>query len=156
MKRQLVFIPIASDELGMLLGEPAVENRTAYTVTPELLAELEYGDDESEAAEHAAMVLASVAGLAQHGERTIVVAEVDEAAVLPGEDTANGQVMLAQCPARAMIAWFSEEPGVDVADAAAISKGLTIDQAWGQPQVQELLENHELLWNDKVEYQGGS
>ncbi|MDO5676659.1 MAG: hypothetical protein Q4G35_04020 [Propionibacteriaceae bacterium] len=155
MKRQLVFIPVASDELGMFAGKPPVVDRTAYAVTPELLRELEYGEDEIEDAEHAAMVLASVAGLATHGERVVVVAEVDSAHVSPGVDPLNGQIVLAQCPPSAMISWFSEEPGVDVADAAAIAKGLTIDQAWAQPQVQELLENHDLLWNDKVEYQGG-
>ncbi|MFD0866230.1 DUF6912 family protein [Tessaracoccus lubricantis] len=156
MKRQLVFIPIASDELDMLVGGVAVDGRAAYTVTPELMAELEYDEDETEDAEHAAMVLASVAGLAAHGERVVVVAEVDPSLVRPGEDPANGQVQLTQCPPSAMIAWFAEEPGVDVADAAAIAKGMTIDQAWAQPQVQELLENHDLLWNDKVEYHGGS
>lgn len=154
--KQLVFIPIASSELGVFAGRPPIVDRTAYTVTPELLGELEYTEDQMEDAEHAAMVLASVAGLAAHGERVVVVAEVDGAHVKRGIDPANGQVVLAQCPPSAMIAWFAEEPGVDVADAAAIAKGLTIDQAWGQPQVQELLENHDLLWNDKVEYQGGS
>ena len=156
MKRQLVFIPVASEELGILVGRPPVVDRTAYTVTPELLAELEYDEDELEDAEHAAMVLASVAGLATHGERVVVVAEVDASQVKPGADPLNGQVVLAQCPPSAMISWFAEEPGADVADAAAIAKGLTIDQAWAQPQVQELLENHDLLWNDKVEYQGGA
>lgn len=140
----------------MLAGRPAVVDRVAYTVTPELLAELEYGQDEMEDAEHAAMVLASVAGLTVHGERLVVVAEVDEAHVKPGADPANGQVVLSLCPPSAMTAWFAEEPGADVADAAAISKGLTIDQAWAQPQVQDLLENHDLLWNDKVEYKAGS
>lgn len=138
----------------MLAGRPPVVDRVAYTVTPELLAELEYGEEEEEAAEHAAMILASVAGLSAHGERVVVVAEVDQAQVKPGVDAANGQVVVAQCPPSAMISWFAEEPGVDAADAAAIAKGMTIDQAWAQPQVQELLENHDLLWNDKVEYEG--
>lgn len=155
MTRQLVFIPIASDELSVFVGRPAVVDRTAYTVTPELLAELGYGQDDLEDAEHAAMVLASVAGLSAHGERVVVVAEVEPDRVLPGIDPDNGQVILTQCPPSAMIAWFTEEPGVDTADAAAAAKGLTIDQAWAQPQVQQLLEHHDLLWNDKVEYQGG-
>lgn len=151
-----MFIPIASTELGMLSGNPPLTQRPAYTVTPELLAELEYRPDEMEDAEHAAMVLASVAGLAAHGERVVLVAEVDAEQLRPGPDPDNGEVLLTRCPPSAMIAWFAEEPGADVADAAAISKGLTIDQAWAQPQVQELLGNHQLLWNDKVEYLGGS
>ncbi len=153
MKRQLVFIPISSAELGVFAGRPPIVDRTAYTATPQLLAELEYTEDQMEDAEHAAMVLASVAGLSAHGERVVVVAEVDSSLIKPGVDPDNGQVVLAQCPPSAMISWFAEEPGVDVSDAAAIAKGLTIDQAWAQPQVQALLENHDLLWNDKVEYQ---
>ena len=155
MKRQLVFIPIAADELGVLLGDPAVEDRPAYTVTPELLEELGYTEAESEDAEYAALVLASVAGLAAHGVRLVVVAEVDPALVGPGEDPDNGQIVLTSCPASAIAAWFADEPGTDVADAAAISKGLTIDQAWDLPQVQALLQEHDLLWNDVVEYRRG-
>lgn len=139
----------------MLAGLPAVVDRVAYTVTPQLLAELEYGEDEMEDAEHAAMVLASVAGLCAHGERVVVVAEVDEGQVKPGVDPANGQVVVHQCPPSAMTAWFADEPGVDVSDAAAVARGLSIDEAWGQPEVQALLENHDLLWNDKVEYEAG-
>jgi hypothetical protein len=152
MRRRLVFIPIAPDEMGALAGRSELVDRTAYSVTPELLEELGYGAEETEDAEYAALILASVAGLAAHGTRLIVVAEVDPASVEPGDDPTNGQVRLRSCPASAITAWFADEPGVDVADAAAISKGMTIDQAWDQPAVQDLLHNHDLLWNDVVEY----
>lgn len=155
MKRQLVFLPIAASEMGVLSGEIAVADRVAYTVTPRLLDELGYGENESEDAEYAALVLASVAALTAHGERLVVVAEVDPALVGPGEDPDNGQIVLTSCPASAITAWFADEPGTDVADAAAISKGLTINQAWDLPQVQALLQEHDLLWNDVVEYRRG-
>jgi hypothetical protein len=156
VKRQLVFIPIAADELGVLVGDPAVEDRPAYTVTPELLDELGYTEADSEDAEYAALVLASVAGLAAHGVRLVVVAEVDPALISASVDPANGGVILRSCPTGAMTAWFADEPGVDVADAAAIARGLSIDLAWDLPQVQELLQEHELLWNDVVEYRRGA
>lgn len=152
MKRQLVFIPVAPDELGILAGDPAVVDRVAYTVTDELVAELGYDAKEAEDAEYAALVLASVASLCTYGQRTVVVAEVDQALVREGIDPVNGQVVLASCPVSAMTAWFADEEGTDVADAGAISRGLTIDQAWDLPQVQELLNSHDLLWNDVVEY----
>ncbi|HMQ66311.1 MAG TPA: hypothetical protein PJ992_08475 [Arachnia sp.] len=155
MKRQLVFLPIAASEMGVLSGEIAVADRVAYTVTPRLLDELGYGENESEDAEYASLVLASVAALTTHGERLVVVAEVDPALVEPGDDPDNGQIVLTSCPASAITAWFADEPGADVADAAAISKGLTIDQAWDLPQVQALLQEHDLLWNDVVEYRRG-
>ena len=151
MKR-LVFVPVAASELGALAGDPHLRHRTAYAVTPELLADLGYDQADSEDAEYAALVLASVAALTTYGERLVVVAEVDEQLVGPGDEPANGQVTLIECPQRAMTAWFADEPGTDVADAAAISKGLRIDDAWDLPQVQHLLNNHDLLWNDVVEY----
>lgn len=150
-----MFIPIAAEELGILAGDPAVADRPAYTVTPELLEELEYTEAEAEDAEYAALVLASIAGLSEYGTRLVVVAEVDPALIAASDDPANGRVTLTGCPPSAMTAWFCEEPGVDVADAAAIARGLTIDQAWDLPQVQQLLQEHELLWNDVVEYRRG-
>ena len=42
MKRQLVFLPIAASEMGVLSGEIAVADRVAYTVTPRLLDEMGY------------------------------------------------------------------------------------------------------------------
>ncbi|HJE52227.1 MAG TPA: hypothetical protein K8V15_09705 [Tessaracoccus flavescens] len=152
MNRQLVFIPISRDELPALAGDPVLRDRVAYTVTPELLGELGYEEKESEDAEYAALVLASVAGLSAHGERLVLVADIDDSLVQPGDDPANGQVIVTQCPPSAITSWFTDEPGVDVADAAAISKGLTIDEAWDLPQVQDLLRHHDLLWNDVVEY----
>lgn len=153
MNRQLVFLPIAAEELSLLAD--GARERVAYTVTDELLAELGYRPEDAEDAEYAALVLASVAALSAYGRRLVIVAQVDPALVSRGEDPANGQVWVASCPSSAMTAWFSEEPGVDVADAAAIARGLTIDQAWEQPQVQELLSSHDLLWNDVVEYRRG-
>lgn len=152
MNRQLVFVPVATAELGVLAGEQLAPSRVAYTVTPELLAELGYEPSASEDAEYAALVLASVAGLTTHGVRLVVVAEVDPALVRPGEDPGNGQVRLDDLPTGSITAWFADEPDADVTAAAAISRGLTIDQAWELDQVQDLLNGHSLLWNDVVEY----
>lgn len=152
MNRQLVFVPVSEPELDCLAGAPLGADRIAYTVTPELLAELGYSESEAEDAEYAALVLASVAGLSTHGVRLVVVAEVDRSLITPGEDLANGQVVLAELPTKSITAWFADEPGTDIADAAAISKGLGIDLSWDLEQVQELLNEHDLLWNDIVEY----
>lgn len=152
MNRQLVFVPIAPAEMGVLAGDPLGVPLVAYTVTPQLLDDLGYAPNESEDAEYAALVLASVAGLATHGVRLVVVAEVDPALVLAGDDPANGQVLLEALPAEAITAWFTDEPGTDVSAAAAACNGLTIDQAWELGQVQDLLSRHDLLWNDVVEY----
>ena len=151
MKRQLVFVPVSAAELNVMDGGDVVLPRPAYTVTSELLDELGYTAKETEDAEYAALVLASVAGLATYGTRLVVVAEVDSALVGQGDDPLNGQVVLSDLPSRSITAWFTDEPGTDVSDAALISHDLTIDEVWETHEVQELLA-HDLLWNDVVEY----
>lgn len=96
--KQLVFIPVSPNELSVLSGSPELTDRKAYTVTPDLLDELDYTADMTEDAEYAAMVLASVAGLADHGTRLVVVAEVDSQLVQPGEDSALAQKGLGAPP----------------------------------------------------------
>lgn len=151
MQRQLVFIPIATDELAAISGQVKLTERDAHTVTPELLEALGYGPSESEDAEFAAMTLASVAALAAHGRRLVLVADVMPNSVRPGADAENGECVLTEVERSEITCWFSEAPGVDFADAAAAARGLGIDLAWDFPQVQELL-THDLLWNDVVEY----
>lgn len=149
MTRQLVFIPCSRDELAMLSGELPCTQRRAYTVTPDLLHELEYTPDMAEDAEYAALVLASVAGLVSHGERFVIVAEVDPVLIEPGEDSANGECLLTSCPEQAMTAWFEDAPGVQL---PRLPEGSSIDDAWEIDEVQALLAEHDLLWNDVVEY----
>lgn len=155
MERQLVFIPVATSELDAIEGRTRLAGRRAHSATPELLEALGYQPSDEEDAEYAAMVLASVAALSAHGERCVLVADVPPDAVHPGPDAANGEVVVDDVPASAITCWFSEAPGVDVADAAAAAKGLDIDTAWDFPQVQELLAEHDMLWNDVVEYRRG-
>lgn len=149
MDRQLVFIPVAASELEVLTGALPVTNRRAFAVTPDLLAELGYTSDMSEDAEYAALVLASIAGLSEFGERVVVVAEVEPGLVEPGEDSPNGEVLLTHCPPEAMTAWFVDAPGVEAPD---VSRGVSIDEAWDMPEVQAHLAEHDLLWNDVAEY----
>ncbi len=155
MKRQLVFIPVSAAELDVLAGAVTFADRTAYAVTDDLLEELGYDATDSEDAEYAALVLASVAGLAANGERLIVVADVPADLVQPGEDSPNGEILLTRLPTTAITAWFADEPGIDIAAAAAACHGMSIDEAWEQPAVQALLRDHDLLHNDVVEFRRG-
>jgi len=155
MQRHLVFIPVGSSELSAFDGHPAILNRRAYTVTADLMAELGYEPSATEDAEYAALVLASVAGLAEFGERTVIVAEVAPDLMVPGEDSANGECLLLSCPTSAMTSWFCDAPGVDITAAAVAAKGCSIDRAWEIAEVQELLNAHDLLWNDVAEYRRG-
>ena len=63
MTKELVFIPIARDELAAIDGSVQLTGRAAHRVTPELLAALGYTAGQEEDAEYAALVLVSVAVL---------------------------------------------------------------------------------------------
>ncbi len=112
-----------------------------------------YDEAQQEEAEHAAMVLASIAALSRYGARLVLVAEVSADLVSVAPESANGQCRIARIDAEAIIAYFTEDPKTDVAQAAAAARGLSIDQAWEQGAVQDLLL-HDLLWNDVTEYVG--
>ncbi len=149
MERTLVFVPASRAEARELVTTPFSQPRQAFAVTAELLAALGYGPDQQEDAEYAALVLASVWGLAQWGERCVVVAELPEADVDRSEqhESGNGGVRSAMLSADNVVSVFTDEADVDLTAAAAASKGLDIDAAWEMPQVQDLVTEHDLLWH---------
>ena len=155
MTKELVFIPVSRDELAAIDGSVRLTGRAAHRVTPELLAALEYTVGQEEDAEYAALVLASVAALTRFGERLVLVAEVDASLITSGDDPENGACVLTRVAPEAMTCWFSEAPGVDASAAAIAVRGLDIDTAWGFDEVQELLRESALLWNDVEEYRRG-
>ena len=150
-----MFIPIARDELAAISGSVQLADRAAHHVTPELLAALDYRVGQEEEAEYAALVIASVASLTRFGERVVLVAEVDDSLIINGDDLENGACILTRVFPEAMTCWFSEAPGVDASAAAIAVRGLDIDTAWGFDEVQELLHESDLLWNDVEEYRRG-
>ena len=155
MSKELVFIPIARDELAAIDGSVQLSDRAAHHVTPELLVALGYRVGQEEEAEYAALVIASVAALTRFGERLVLVAEVDDSLIMNGDDLENGACILTRVVPEAMSCWFSEAPGVDASTAAVASRGLDIDTAWGFDEVQDLLRESDLLWNDVEEYRRG-
>ena len=155
MSKELVFIPIARDELAAIDGSVQLTDRAAHHVTPELLVALGYRVGQEEDAEYAALMIASVAALTRFGERLVLVAEVNDSLIMNGDDLENGACILTRVAPEAMTCWFSEAPGVDASAAAVAVRGLDIDTAWGFDEVQELLRESDLLWNDVEEYRRG-
>ena len=150
-----MFIPIARDELAAIDGSVQLTDRAAYHVTPELLVALDYRIGQEEDAEYAALVIASVAALTRFGERVVLVAEVDNSLIMNGDDLENGACILTRVVPEAMTCWLSKAHGVDASAAAVAVRGLDIDTAWGFDEVQELLHESDLLWNDVEEYRRG-
>lgn len=152
MHRRLVFIPIERTELAAIAGRIQLTDREAHTVTPALIDALGYRPEDTEEAEYAALVLASVAALSRFGERLVLVAEVPPQAVSAGDDPANGHCRVSEVTPGAITCWFEEEDGVDATTAARAAKGRSLDDAWDQDAVSALIQGHQLLWNDVVEY----
>lgn len=155
MSRTLVFVPIAREELDAIVGKRELTQRQAHCVTTDLLDELGYEQGQDEQAEYAAMVLASVASLTRFGERIVLVAEVPSHLVRPAAQTINGACQVTAVPLESMTCWFADAPDVDLTSAAAAANGLTIDQAWDLEPVSELIQGHQLLWNDVEEFRRG-
>lgn len=155
MDRTLVFIPVTRDELDAITGARVLRDRVAHTVTPELMDELGYEDGQEEDAEYATLVLASVASLAQYGERLVLVAEIPSSRVSPAADAANGQCRVDEVPTGSITCWFADDESVDPSGAAEQARGLGIDEAWEADAVSRLIHGHQLLWNDVEEFKRG-
>lgn len=141
-----VFVPVGP---GWSLQELPAQV-LAHAVRPELLDAFDYTLDQVEDAEYAALVLASVAALAEHGERTVWCFAADPTQVSdpdPDDQSHNGQVLVSGLRPTQLTAWYTDEPGVVVTEAAAQASGLDLDQAWEQSAVQQLLADHALLWH---------
>lgn len=142
----LVCIPARREEPETLWQQPV----QAFTANDALYATLDYTPDMDEEAERGALMLASVWGLARFGERFVVTAEVGQAQVTAGEEAHNGGVQVTGLRRDQLVAFFTD-PDEDPKVAAAVAHGLTLDEAWELPQVQDLLGN-DLQWHDLGEW----
>lgn len=140
----LVFVPIASEDLGRLIAGEAVPGPLpAYAPSREVGAALGFPSDWGEETERACLLFASVAALAAHGRRLVAVADVVRAT--PGADADSGEVSIPALRPESISAFFSDGPDAPTA-AAAVANGLGLDEAWDLPEVAELVSEHDLLW----------
>jgi hypothetical protein len=147
----LVFLPVTAADLatwattGVLPGP-----RRGYAVTPGLLAAFEPVDDED--AEHLALLVASVAGLAGNGVRLVAVAEGAASPVLHGA-VDFGEVRLGDLSFQSVQSLFVDEPAAPGLPAAATAAaGLPLQAAWDDAAVVALLEEADLLWHGPGEW----
>ena len=146
---EIVFVPASAAEARAMVQHVS-EQVQAFTVTDELRAILDVDGDE-EQTERAAMIIASVQGLARYGRRLVLVAHVPPSVMGDNEEHANGGVTLTQLDAKQITAWFSDETLDVTAEAAEAVRGMIIDDAWNDVLVQSLLVEHEMLWHDITE-----
>lgn len=153
MGRDLVFLPLTPEQAEAIIG-PARGGvvlpgpMDGFAATPELYETFDLGLDEDEDAEHAALLVASVSALCRTGRRVVLVADLMDVAAAPDPAVrANGGVTTGAVPRSRCTAWFADEPEATVVPAAAAAAGLDLDAAWQLPEVQHLLEHHDLLWH---------
>lgn len=146
---ELVFLPLSGDQLrGWATDGVLPETPHGYAATPAMKEA--FGLTDPEDAEYAALSIASVVGLAAHGERLVAVVSSGFAA---SEDE-FGAVEVANLSYRQVTALFGEDSDAAPADAAAVAvRGMPLDQAWETPEVQSLLEERDLLWYGPGEWE---
>ena len=153
MQRTLVFVPVATEQARSLWRGAQLREVQAFTVTDELLAGLD-GVQDAEDAEHACAQLASLWGLANHGERLVLVAEVaaDHLRREQNPEAHNGGVGLSELSVSQVSSFFAEERGIEGLQALSSQvAGMDVDACWELDQVQHLLRRHDLLWHSVEE-----
>ncbi|PFG16371.1 hypothetical protein ATK74_0908 [Propionicimonas paludicola] len=145
----LLFVPVTPAELAAWAGDGRLDQpRPAFSATAGLRAAFDTSDDED--AEHIALLVASVAGLAAHGVRLIAVVEGSGE---PSGDPDFGELRVAGLAYSAVEAIFADDAAEPTLPAAAeAARGLSLAQAWEDPAVVALLENADLLWHGAAEW----
>jgi len=140
----LVMVPVSADQLAQLAAGQTLDGPLpGIAATDELAAT--FGVEPGEAAEAAALQLAEVLGLTSvfTDTRQVVVAQLAGRPV--AGESANGQVVLDRLAKTDILAFFTG-PG-----DAGVAKGLSLDDAWDLPGVQNLLAAEPLGWHDLSE-----
>ncbi|GAA2178363.1 hypothetical protein GCM10009785_00640 [Brooklawnia cerclae] len=152
MARLLVCVPVDREQARVIAsGLDLPGPLPVFTVTPELLGTFGLEASDTEEAEYAALLLASIYALARHGERLVLTAQVDDGLLDAGFEQTNGGRLLRELRAPSVEAWFADDGDAPVAGAAAAAAGLELDAAWETPEVADLLAGHDLLWHSIVE-----
>lgn len=152
VQKALVCVPVTTEQARLVAdGQSVPGPLQVFTVTPMLLDTFGLQPHDQEAAEYAALLLAGLWSLREGGQRLVLTAKIDPTQLLAGPEEANGGHQIAELPAAAVEAWFTDEPEAPVDQVAASISGLDLDSAWDTPEVSALHARHDLLWHSVVE-----
>lgn len=150
--RVLVCVPVDLDQAALVAaGKPLPGPLPVFEVNDELLASFGLTAADDEEADYACLLVAGLWGLANHGRRLVLTAQVDPGQLGPGAEQANGGRTAAELRADRVEAFFADEPGADLAGVAAAARDLDIDSAWELEQVALLHREHDLMWHSVSE-----
>lgn len=155
----LVMVPVDSEQATRLWQGAELEDVQAFTANARLrqtvgIDDAQHQKSQGEDAEYACLVLASIWGLATHGRRLVLAAELPGALLAEGEEADNGGVLVTRLPRRAVTSFFTDQPagssgGGDslVEKARGACQGMDLDDAWETDEVQALVQGSDLLWH---------
>ena len=147
MAGTLVFVPAGPDQARSLVAGDVLTDVAAFSVTDDMLDTVGLTRADDEDAERACLLLASIAGLAAHGVRLVLVADV-ATAVPGGPDQHNGGVTVARLSLSQVESFFTDaQDNPLVVTGAAACSGQSLDDAWELEPVQALLRGADPLWN---------
>ncbi|MDR0836913.1 MAG: hypothetical protein LBM94_01625 [Propionibacteriaceae bacterium] len=148
--QELNFVPVSAEQAKTISSGNVIPGPLVGFCANEALAatfELAVGSEE---AEHAALLVAEVAGLSRSERPIVLTCEVPRSVTAVDESEAdNGGVILKELKPEWVSAFFVDDaPAGLVAAAATAASGLSVDDAWDTPEVALLLEEDTLLWHD--------
>lgn len=141
----MVNIPVSRAELQQLRQGAPSGPRRGFAPTQRMLDAFHYETGDTEEAEYAATVIASVDAMLRHGERLVLAVATDDFEPDPGPDADFGAVEVEPFGWDRVQAIFADDaPGRDAAARAQAETPLA--DAWAADGVQSLIETHDLMW----------
>ena len=149
---QMVFVPVSRAEASALRASGVLGGeRAGYAASPSLLRAHDYDESTLEDAEFAALSYAAVSLVrAADGDplRLVLAAELSAAQVVLDPDSWYGLVSVREVGWRDVRALFSDQSSAGAALQAArrAAADRPLEEALEVPEVELLLEEHDLLW----------
>ena len=147
----MIFVPLAPAQLRTMMADGGLGELVGFTATTALRQAHGLGPADDEQADFVAFGYAEAAAVALAVEpvagRTVVVLDVETTAARP--DDALGRVAVGRLRWSEVIAVYRDEPGALelVGTVRTATAGLDDEDAYGDPGMQMLLEDHDLLWH---------
>ena len=150
--RVLVCVPVGTEQATLVAtGETVPGPLQVFCANAELLASFGLTAADDEEADFACLLVAGLWGLAHHGRRLVLTAQVDPGRLGDGAETANGGRVLEALPAERVEAFFADESDAGLGAVAEAVRGLEIDAAWELPEVERMHREDDLMWHSVIE-----
>ncbi len=147
-----ICVAVSRQELADLFDGKTIDSKIGFTPNQALLDAVDIDESGGEEAERAALMMASIYALTRYGERLVMTGTLPRTSLTESaEECHNGAVRLASVNLTGMESWFDDELPQLARQAASLTLGDSIDDAWNKPIVQKLMEESDLLWHDITE-----